>query len=213
MCDLLFVAVEHERRLLAGKEPGANNSLAFLAPARMIDIRVHVGVKAVFVRCELIPKRFWLLSHKLYFRQRLRAFESVLPRNNEAERCTVLVTERLAVKTDCDKRQPVHRLWQSEAFGVWPRKIVTALSRTIRGIEERGKFHILRFQFWLRKIHEFRQRKTFPRNHHRPSFDATMPIVAALDGPKKPNQFVNIQDMRVATQSADLDGPRPSFPA
>ncbi len=65
MRDLFFVAVKYEGRLLAGKESGADDSLALLTPARMIDVRVHVGVEPVLVRREVIPKRLWLLRHKL----------------------------------------------------------------------------------------------------------------------------------------------------
>src|SRR5437016_12115479 len=70
MRDLFFVSVEHQCRLLARKEAGPDDSLASLAPAGMIDVRVHIGVEAVFVRRELIPKRLWLFGHEVDLRQR-----------------------------------------------------------------------------------------------------------------------------------------------
>src|SRR6266508_2379031 len=84
MRDLFFVAVEQERRLLADKESGADHALAFLTPPRMIDVGIHIRVKSVLVRRKLIPEALWLLVHKLDLRQRFRAFESVLPWNNQA---------------------------------------------------------------------------------------------------------------------------------
>src|SRR5438132_7322600 len=42
MGDLLLVTIEHQRRLLAGEKTTADHPLARLAPARMIDIRIHV---------------------------------------------------------------------------------------------------------------------------------------------------------------------------
>src|SRR5216117_3586215 len=92
MRDLFFVAVEHQCRLLARKEARPDDSLASLAPAGMIDVRVHIGVEAVFVRRELIPKRPWLFGHEVDLHQGFCALESVLPRNDEADWCAVLIT-------------------------------------------------------------------------------------------------------------------------
>ena len=61
MRDLLFIAVEHERGLFAGEKAGSDHAFAFLAPARMIDIRVYVCVEAILVRCKFVPKRRVLL--------------------------------------------------------------------------------------------------------------------------------------------------------
>ena len=88
---LLFIAVEHERGLFAGKEASSDDAFAFLAPARMIDIRVYICVESILVRCELVPKRPWLLGHKLDFCQRLCTFESVLPWDHEPKRRAVLI--------------------------------------------------------------------------------------------------------------------------
>jgi hypothetical protein len=84
MRDLFFVTVEHERGLFAGKEAAPYHAFAFLAPARMIDIRIYVCVEAILVRCELIPECSWLLRHKLDFCQRFGALKSVLPWNDES---------------------------------------------------------------------------------------------------------------------------------
>src|SRR5215831_4761735 len=121
---LFFVAVKHECRLFAGKEASADHAFALLAPARMIDIWIHIGVEPVLVRRELVPERPWLLGHELDLRQRLHALKSILPRNDEPNRCTVLIAQRLAVKTNRDESQFVARFLHREAFGIWPRKIV-----------------------------------------------------------------------------------------
>src|SRR6266576_1886472 len=124
MRDLFFVAVENERRLFARKEASSDHAFAFLTPARMIDIRIHVCVKAILIRCELVPECSWLLGHKLDFRQRLGTLKSVLPWNDESKRRAVLIAQRFAVKPDGDERQFVAGFRYCEAFGVRPDKIV-----------------------------------------------------------------------------------------
>ena len=124
MRDLFFVTVEHERGLFAGKEAGPYHAFAFLAPARMIDIRIYVCVEAILVRRELIPECSWLLRHKLDLRQRFGALESVLPWNDESKRRAVLIAQRFAVEPDGDECQFIAGFRYCEAFGVWPDKIV-----------------------------------------------------------------------------------------
>src|SRR5690606_14285012 len=51
--DLLGIAVERQRRAL---EELADAALARLAPARVIDVRVHVRIEAVLVRRGLLPR-------------------------------------------------------------------------------------------------------------------------------------------------------------
>src|SRR5689334_19531213 len=53
LADLGFIAVEHQCRPALGEQAGealaiADATLARLAPARMVDLRVHVRVEAVF---------------------------------------------------------------------------------------------------------------------------------------------------------------------
>ena len=48
--DLLPVAIEHQRRLLVGKQARTDAAFARLAPAWMVDIGIHVGVETVFSR-------------------------------------------------------------------------------------------------------------------------------------------------------------------
>ena len=90
----------------------------------MIDIRIHVCVKAVLIRSELVPERPWLLRHKLDLCQRLRTLETVLPRHNEPKRRAVLIAQWFAVKADRDECQFVARFFDCEAFGIGPGKIV-----------------------------------------------------------------------------------------
>src|SRR5262245_48502218 len=117
---LFLVTVEHERGLFTGKESGADHAFALLAPAWMIDTRIHVGVKTVLVRRELVPERIWLLGHKVDLRQRLRALKSVLPWHDKPKRCAILIAQRFPVKPDGDERQFVACFLNCEAFCVWP---------------------------------------------------------------------------------------------
>ena len=111
MRDLFFVAVEHHSRLFAGEKSGSNDPFALLAPARMIDVRVHIREKSIFVRRHFVPKRLRLFGDKLNFHQRFRAFESVLPRHNQPDRRAILIAQRLTVKTGGDKRELVARFF------------------------------------------------------------------------------------------------------
>src|SRR5688572_30078326 len=52
----LFVAVEHQGRHARAEHAGADLSFASLAPARMVDTGIHIGVEAVFMRRRDIPR-------------------------------------------------------------------------------------------------------------------------------------------------------------
>src|SRR5438105_7014010 len=86
--DLIAVAVEHER--LAHQEL-ADAALGRLAPARMIDRRIHARVEAVLVRRLVLPRVQRLLLDELHLHDRFDVLEAVLPRHREAERGAVLV--------------------------------------------------------------------------------------------------------------------------
>src|SRR5688572_26502978 len=55
--DFLLIAVEHRRRHARLEQPTADAPLARLGPARMVDLRIDVGVEAVFVRRRDVPRR------------------------------------------------------------------------------------------------------------------------------------------------------------
>src|ERR1700730_3096139 len=68
--DLIAVAVEHES---VAAEDFAEAAFLSLAPARMVDGGIHVGIKAVFVRSRERPCGRRLAFHKFNFDDRLDA--------------------------------------------------------------------------------------------------------------------------------------------
>src|SRR5574341_2281356 len=79
-CDLVGVSVEHQR-LPPPKLPDA--PLGRLAPPRMVNCRVHVGVEAVFSWRRFLPRGVGLLTHKPDPHDRLCALKPVLPRYDD----------------------------------------------------------------------------------------------------------------------------------
>src|SRR4051812_24980085 len=52
LADLRLVAVEQQRRTLLREQPVfADAAFGRLAPARMVDVRIHVRIEAVLVAC------------------------------------------------------------------------------------------------------------------------------------------------------------------
>src|SRR5439155_23491670 len=88
--DLIAVPVEHEG--LPATHLG-NAPLRRLAPARMVDLRVHVRVEAVLTRGGLVPGGLGLLRGQADLHQGLGALEAILPRYHHAERRAVLVRQ------------------------------------------------------------------------------------------------------------------------
>ena len=81
----------------------------------------HRCVEAVLVGRHFVPGCLGLFGNELNLHQRFRAFESVLPRDYEADRCTVLIPQRLAVKTGGEKSELIPRFGNRQAFRVRPR--------------------------------------------------------------------------------------------
>src|SRR5438132_1131858 len=91
---LLGVAVERQRRAASDL---ADPSLRRLAPARMVDRRVHVRGEAVLAGRREVPRGRRLGLDEADAHDRLDALEPVLPRDDEAERRAVLVRQRRRV--------------------------------------------------------------------------------------------------------------------
>src|SRR5437879_7292837 len=93
--------------------------LHLLAPAGMIDVRVYVRIKPIFVWRLNLPGRRRLVrdQHNLY--DRLDALETIFPRYDETNRCTILRRHRLPVHAGRQNRQRIHRFIQTQAFNVW----------------------------------------------------------------------------------------------
>src|SRR5688572_32978122 len=79
-------------------------ALAGLAPARMIDLGVHVGVKAVFFGAGAVPSGARLLLDEADFYDRFGAFEAVLPRYYQAQRRAVLPRQGRSVQAQDHER-------------------------------------------------------------------------------------------------------------
>src|SRR5690606_27496176 len=71
--DLFCIAVERQRRTL---EELADPALARLAPARVIDFRVHMGVEAVLARDRDVPRGCRLTLTEVDLHDRLAALEA-----------------------------------------------------------------------------------------------------------------------------------------
>ena len=97
MCDLVGVAVEHER--FAADEI-ADAALGRLGPARMIGRRIHIGPEAVFGRDLRVPGRCGLVFGKRDAHDGFDGLEAVLPRHNKANGRAVLIKQRLTVGAD-----------------------------------------------------------------------------------------------------------------
>src|SRR4051812_38198736 len=92
--NMLAIAVEEQGRPAL---VGAEHPFARLAPARMRDLRVHVGPEPVFGGLQRLPERLRPLRRERHFGDRLDRLEAVFPRHGEAERRAELVAERPAV--------------------------------------------------------------------------------------------------------------------
>src|SRR6266478_6200115 len=113
----LVVSIEHQGWAF---EEFAQAAFLGLAPARVIDIRIHVGIETVFAGSGLLPGVQGLVAGKADADDRLRAFESVLPWNHDAERGAVLIRERLSVQTETKQGERMHGLFLTDTLAVWP---------------------------------------------------------------------------------------------
>src|SRR5207244_3206409 len=90
--DLVRIAIEHQRWPPAEV---ADAPLGRLAPAGVVDGRVHVRVEAVFVGCRLLPGRLRALGDEADPHDRLGALEAVLPRDDATNRALPVGSTRL----------------------------------------------------------------------------------------------------------------------
>src|SRR6185437_2210485 len=100
VCQLFGISIEHQCGLSLMKERCTDATLARLAPARMRHVRVDVRVKPILLGSGLAPRRPRLLLGKADFHDRLDAFESMLPRHDESQRCPVLVGQYPPIEPD-----------------------------------------------------------------------------------------------------------------
>src|SRR6185295_9823617 len=108
--DLLTVAVElHGGHLgTLPQEAAAESLFDFLAPSRMIDFRIHVGVKAILARGIDPPIRRRLFFHEADADDGFDALVSVFPWNHQPNGRAVLIRQGLSVHAEGEQRQRVH---------------------------------------------------------------------------------------------------------
>ncbi len=143
---LLAVAVERQRRPALGQQSAlADAPFGRLAPARMIDLRVDVGIEAVLAGVLLLPGDRRLLVGEADAHDRLDALEAVLPRHHQPDRRAVLVGQRLAVEADGQDGERMHGLVEPQALDVGPgqRLEQAALARHLRRPHQRFERDVL----------------------------------------------------------------------
>src|SRR5262245_18596707 len=104
--DLFAVTVEHQS---LSPEEFTDAPFRGLAPARMVDFRVHIGIETVFLRLHHIPRRRRLFLDEADLDDGFNAFETVFPWYHDPGRRSVLRRQRFAVKSYAEYRQRVHR--------------------------------------------------------------------------------------------------------
>src|SRR5438309_6114858 len=200
---LLGVAVERQRRAASDL---ADPSLRRLAPARMVDRRVHVRVEAVLAGRPEVPRGRRLGLDEADAHDRLDALEPVLPRDDEAERRAVLVRQRLPVESDGEDRERVHRLVDAKAFDVGPAEDATLLPGHLLRVEERREGDVPGTRRRLDPAEEIAEREAEPRNDHRPGLDAAHAVDALLE--REPaEQLVHVDDLRFLYLTVDAHRP------
>src|SRR5712671_1727602 len=84
--DLGGVAIEHQRRLSRGEKAAADVPLGGLAPARMVDLGVHIRIETIFARRRSRPGVGGLAFGETDLDDGLGALEAVFPRQVHAQR-------------------------------------------------------------------------------------------------------------------------------
>src|SRR5208282_2739609 len=188
----------------------ADALLRGLTPAWMIHPRVHVGVEAIFIRGILAPSGARLPCHQLDFDKGLDALETVFPRYDQPKGSAILWRQRASIQPAGQQGQRVHRFIHSQALDIRPVEHIAPLSRHALGIQQGLEGDILRIAERLDQIEKFGQRKTSPRNHHGPSFDATHTIYPFFRRADL-QQVVEVEDSWFSCQALDRHLPAFGF--
>src|SRR5262245_50945836 len=147
----------------------------------MIDRWIDVGVEPIGLRILALPCVDRLPLHEAELHDRLDALEPVLPRDDQSNRCAVLVRQDLAVESDRKNRQWMHRLVEAPAFDVRPLERVGALLRKLSDVMECVELYEAGFRCRLDALDDVSERNTDPRDDQRPGFDAAEAINALLE--------------------------------
>src|SRR6516225_5954905 len=102
MCNPLAVAVIEQRwnSVLAAHHP-----LFLLAPARVGDIWLDVGLEAVLMRCQGVPEGRRFCLRQLDLDDGLRALEAVLPRGHQPQGRAVLLIQWMSIGSRGDQSE------------------------------------------------------------------------------------------------------------
>src|SRR5712691_11223576 len=176
--DLIAVAVEHES---GAREDFAEAALLGLAPARMIDIRIDVGVETIFRGRVAIPGRRRLLFLEADLCQGLDALIAVLPGNNHANRRAILRRKTFTVHADAKKSERVHGFIEAQALDIGEIDAAILclghLSRVIEGF----KGDVPSFRRRFDQLCEDAEGKTDPGHNDGPALHATMAVDALFE--------------------------------
>src|SRR5690606_11704051 len=107
---LIGVAVERKGR---AHPQCANAALSRLAPARVVDFRIHVRIETVLPRCCQIPGRARLVRVKMDPDDRLPSLEAILPGNHQPKRRTILWQKRATIDPRRHEGEGMHRFIHS----------------------------------------------------------------------------------------------------
>src|SRR5262245_41949608 len=106
MRDLLRITVEHQcwpRGLTEKWIAGFTDTLfPRLAPSRMIYRWIDIRIKTIRLGPRLHPRTNRLVFNEANRDDGFDALEAVLPRSDEAERCSILIGQRLSIHADSD---------------------------------------------------------------------------------------------------------------
>src|SRR5215510_3170544 len=118
-CHLLAVTIEHQRwPPLHEQSAFANAAFGGLAPTRVVDGGIDVGIKAVLARILHVPGAGWLLLGEADSNDRLDALEAILPRHDQPDRRAILVGQRFPVEADGENGERMHGLVEAQAVDV-----------------------------------------------------------------------------------------------
>src|SRR5262249_19285460 len=161
-------------------EEFTQTALFRLAPTRMIDVRVHVGIEPVLVGRSQVPGCWWLLLDKRDLHDGFNALESELPRHHEANRRSVLVLQRLAVHPDAENHQRVHRLVQAQPLEVRERNPGVTGNRHLLRIVKALECYKFGLHGWLHLPDQGTEWKANPGNDDGPALHTAVPVNAFL---------------------------------
>src|ERR1043166_8376956 len=99
----------------------------------------------------------------------------------------------------------MHRFVETQSFDVWPIKNAGALVWHPVGIEQGLKSNVTRGRRRFDLLQQFLQRKTNPRDHHGPSFNASQPVDSFFEW--KLQQLIEIENPRFVYQTFYTHGP------